>query len=198
MSVGPEPTCDADTTNILNDEDHCGFIKRPNGPFAECMNVNPELVNGFFEDCIYDACALWGNPDDVEEQMCNTLATLFLACQEELIGPIDYRSQICPPSMYDLYDEFWPLVCCWQNDCPIWPFFFFLWKWRKWVEIMLFWKIFDTIFIGCGPVLQNRTTCSLWEQHPSFRRNPHFRNRALWSPTVKSWSPRVEKLESHF
>ena len=98
MSDSEEPHCDADTNKVLNDGSHCGFMMKPDGPFAECLAFNPELVSGLFNDCIYDTCALWDNPTLVKEQICDTLAVLWFVCGD---GEITYRSaDMCPPSRY--------------------------------------------------------------------------------------------------
>ena len=89
MSNSTEPLCNNATMEILRDEDHCGFMNNPIGPFADCLNENPDLVTGFFGDCVYDACALG------EGQICDALASLFLACEDE---DIDYTQEICQPS----------------------------------------------------------------------------------------------------
>ena len=92
MSNSTEPECNNATMEILRDEDHCGFMTNPTGPFADCLNENPDLVTGFFDDCLYDACALG---EDAEGQICDALASLFLACEDD---DIDYTHEICQPS----------------------------------------------------------------------------------------------------
>ena len=82
--------------NVLTDEKHCGFMTNPAGPFAACLKERRDLVEGLFDDCLYDSCALFGNDTLVGEQVCDSLAALWMACAD---ADIDYRSpEMCPRS----------------------------------------------------------------------------------------------------
>ena len=95
MSDTEEPTCTEDTNEILNDESHCGFITKPDGPFAACLAEDPERTS-YFNDCVYDSCEMVSNITLVKEQVCNTLADLWLECADP---DIIYRTpEMCPPS----------------------------------------------------------------------------------------------------
>ena len=100
MGNSTVPRCDYTTMAILRDEDHCGFMKNPYGPFADCLKEHPEVVDGFFDDCVYDACALWGNPDEVQDQICDALQDLYTVCDDD---DIDWPPAMCPSCRCFLY-----------------------------------------------------------------------------------------------
>ena len=92
MSNSTEPECDNATMIMLQDEYHCGFMKKPDGPFADCLLENPDL-NNFFIDCLYDACAL--GEEEFTDQICTALEALAIACEDD---DINYTDEICQPS----------------------------------------------------------------------------------------------------
>ena len=97
---GEPPECDDATNNNLANESNCGFMNTADGPFAECMTVNPGLFEDAFEDCMFDACAAY---PDVEEQICNAMGSLYIDCQAEAnVAEFNFRSEnFCPPCKYD-------------------------------------------------------------------------------------------------
>ena len=68
-------------------------MQKRDGPFAECLATNPKLVDDFFFDCLYDACALWGNPKDVQDQICDALNGLYEAYGDP---DIPWSPLMCP------------------------------------------------------------------------------------------------------
>ena len=82
---------------ILSDN-FCGYIKNTTGPFQECIelanDIDPNIVEMFYEDCEYDVCAYWG---DADGQVCSSLETFLAYCYDIGAGEINFRTNsFCP------------------------------------------------------------------------------------------------------
>ena len=70
--------------DISTDNGLCGLIfhpDQPGNPFSTCI-ANP-LLNGeaFAENCLFDVCALHGDPNDMKQAACGSLEALTTQCR---------------------------------------------------------------------------------------------------------------------
>lgn len=69
---------------ISTDPGFCGLIfdpNLPNNPFKYCLN-SPELDGeAFAENCLFDVCALQGDPDAMKQAACGSLEALATQCK---------------------------------------------------------------------------------------------------------------------
>ncbi|XP_030069242.1 IgGFc-binding protein [Microcaecilia unicolor] len=102
------PKCESDKQSIYEREVMCGMITATDGPFQNCHSlVNPTK---YFEQCVYDLCAVDGNRD----VLCESLQAYVITCQEVGVKISPWRQPsfcplTCPPnSHYEL--------CTWTCD----------------------------------------------------------------------------------
>ena len=89
------PSCPPDIEQEYSANDKCGMIKDTNGLFQGCIEMMEDsIVQGLFEDCIYDVCA----SENKHKQLCEALTELMEQCYEEgYLEPIDWRNEdFCP------------------------------------------------------------------------------------------------------
>uniref|UniRef100_A0A8C5DKG4 IgGFc-binding protein-like n=1 Tax=Gouania willdenowi TaxID=441366 RepID=A0A8C5DKG4_GOUWI len=87
---GKCPDCDITEKNKYENENFCGKIRDPKGPFRDChAKVNPI---DFFEDCVYDVCLYKGRQD----VLCAAITSYTTACQSAGAKVYSWRtSQFC-------------------------------------------------------------------------------------------------------
>ncbi|KAM4694334.1 IgGFc-binding protein-like [Discoglossus pictus] len=106
----PNPPCSPEKEDLYKSDGFCGLLTSKDGPFQMCHSVvNPA---GFFESCIFDLCALNGDPDI----LCSLLAAYADACQKEGVSIIWRNSSFCTPSCpsnshYNVCASACPVTC---------------------------------------------------------------------------------------
>ncbi|XP_043935264.1 LOW QUALITY PROTEIN: IgGFc-binding protein-like [Protopterus annectens] len=88
------PTCSADKTALFKNENYCGILTNPEGPFTACHKIIDP--NTYFNDCVYDLCA--GNGE--RKVLCNSIQSYVAVCQETGATVKEWRK-----------DNFCPLSC---------------------------------------------------------------------------------------
>ncbi|MBN3296723.1 FCGBP protein, partial [Amia calva] len=102
---------------MYGSEDACGMITSPNGQFAQCSSVISP--GSFFESCVFDMCALHGDP----RVFCHALQAYADACQSAGLDLPPWRnSTFCPftcpvDSHYSVCSSACPASCT-DLDAP--------------------------------------------------------------------------------
>ncbi|KAK2910366.1 hypothetical protein Q8A73_008081 [Channa argus] len=84
------PDCDINQKVQYEQNDFCGILKDPKGPFRDChATVDP---SGYFQDCVYDVCLYNGRKD----VLCQAITAYMSACQTVGAKVYSWRtSQFC-------------------------------------------------------------------------------------------------------
>jgi hypothetical protein len=74
---GPQgcPVCSAEKRELYEENDACGKIRDPQGPFAACHKALNH--SEYFHQCVFDLCTHHGDRD----YLCRSLAAYTAACQ---------------------------------------------------------------------------------------------------------------------
>lgn len=109
---GACPTCDINQKVQYEQNNFCGIIKDPSGPFREChARVSPA---DYFEDCVFDVCLYKGKKD----VLCQAVASYTDACQSEGVKVYNWRtSQFCGECFRFNGMHFIAIIYC--NNCGI-------------------------------------------------------------------------------
>ena len=99
--------CEQDVESQIKQNDYCGQIKDPNGPFGECVNAilaeDHQYLEDLFDMCVSEVCQVWNNTDAARERACDALTAFEMEeCTTRLLNePVgDYRTAAnCPTSM---------------------------------------------------------------------------------------------------
>ncbi|XP_062311020.1 IgGFc-binding protein-like, partial [Osmerus eperlanus] len=85
------PECSDDQEDMYESPAYCGMLLDPKGPFATCHpRVSP---NGFFQDCLFDMCAL----DGAQTSLCEALESYVNECQDRNVSVGSWRNgTFCP------------------------------------------------------------------------------------------------------
>ncbi|RMZ97258.1 c-binding -like isoform X2, partial [Brachionus plicatilis] len=124
---GPEPEpvkCKNET--VYRNYEWCGVIRNYQGPWAECLlKIDPVLLEGIYEGCLFDLCASEENKTLQNEYRCKAYEQITSVCSGLLGSLINWRIKVncpadCGPNeIYDLRKEC-PRTCIDQlgdNDC---------------------------------------------------------------------------------
>ncbi|KAJ8338240.1 hypothetical protein SKAU_G00372060 [Synaphobranchus kaupii] len=89
------PECTDDQQDMYESPAYCGMLLDSNGPFAICHpRVNP---NDFFQDCLFDICAL----DGAQTSLCEALESYVNECQDRNVSIGSWRnSTFCREEFY--------------------------------------------------------------------------------------------------
>uniref|UniRef100_A0AAV2MDS1 VWFD domain-containing protein n=1 Tax=Knipowitschia caucasica TaxID=637954 RepID=A0AAV2MDS1_KNICA len=108
---GECPDCDITEKDKYENNDYCGIIKDPRGPFRDChAQVDPADA---FEDCVFDVCTFEGTQDI----LCQAITAYTSACQEVGAKVYSWRTeQFCPIkcsaiSHYEVCADTCPATC---------------------------------------------------------------------------------------
>ncbi|XP_058252073.1 zonadhesin, like isoform X1 [Hemibagrus wyckioides] len=97
--VDPNPGCTDKDQDLYESPAYCGIILDSKGPFAVCHpKVNP---NSFFQNCVFDLCAL-GGPNSA---LCEAMEAYVNECQDRGVSIGPWRNStfcplICPPNSH--------------------------------------------------------------------------------------------------
>ncbi|NP_001158127.1 Fc fragment of IgG binding protein like 1 precursor [Mus musculus] len=90
---GPQgcPVCSAEKRELYEENDACGKIRDPQGPFAACHKALNH--SEYFHQCVFDLCTHHGDRD----YLCRSLAAYTAACQAAGAAVKPWRTDsICP------------------------------------------------------------------------------------------------------
>ncbi|XP_072904906.1 IgGFc-binding protein-like isoform X2 [Hemitrygon akajei] len=93
------PECSEAERDIYEGPSYCGMLLDHLGPFAAChYKIDPMA---FFQDCVYDMCALNGN----KQQLCEALESYVTQCQQRNVTIGTWRNETfcplrCPPNSH--------------------------------------------------------------------------------------------------
>ena len=82
----PPETCDRDANRLAKAEEICAIIKKTDGPFAECIDVDDISADDYFDNCVIDVCV-------TEEARCDILMALAEECRAADVLPVNWRNE---------------------------------------------------------------------------------------------------------
>ncbi|XP_074650327.1 uncharacterized protein LOC141905382 [Tubulanus polymorphus] len=95
----PDIKCSAKMEKTVLQNDHCGQIINPKGPFGECIasgRLAKNVIADLLHDCKYDVCAFADDNKAKKEQICAALASTAAACNEIGFYPEWRTKKLCP------------------------------------------------------------------------------------------------------
>ncbi|KAJ1132105.1 hypothetical protein NDU88_010434 [Pleurodeles waltl] len=104
------PVCGEDMVSEFSNQNHCGIIKDPTGPFNNSINADTEV---YFKNCVYDLCGTDGD----KQTLCEIIKSYVHHCQSRGNAIRPWRSIIgceitCPSNQkYELCGPSCPATC---------------------------------------------------------------------------------------
>ncbi|KAF7242489.1 IgGFc-binding protein [Varanus komodoensis] len=115
------PGCDQKKIEFFKQQNYCGILTAPEGPFSACHAVvNPD---GYLNSCILAQCISGGD----KESLCQSIQSYVTVCQEARVKVQPWRSpSFCPLSCpanshYDICSNICEISCAGLTDhlpCP--------------------------------------------------------------------------------
>ncbi|KAJ1132104.1 hypothetical protein NDU88_010434 [Pleurodeles waltl] len=111
------PVCAADMVSQFSNQNHCGIMKDPTGPFNNSINADTEV---YFKNCVYDLCGTDGD----QQTLCEIIKSYAHHCQNRGNAIRSWRSLIgcditCSSNQkYELCGPSCPATCAGaSNPC---------------------------------------------------------------------------------